>query len=480
MLMISRSTAAEAVLSEARARGDRAAALARSASPLLLAAAEELHAGHRAALEHPESFARGSAPHASSDLAERSIRAEFAVALGVSERVASRELDHARLLVEDLPTTRAALAGARLRWEAGQVVCAVAATLPPGSRAAFDTRAAELAARTTPTQLRRALARLREELHEQPLAERHRRAREDRAVWLTPEVDGMATLCALLPAPVAVGAYSRLDRIARILRDAAEGTPPLAAAEAGSCGAESSETTGAESAGITGAGAAGVISGAGDERTLAQLRADALADLLCEADVIDTVPDSVGADRPVPTLVTGVRAEVRVTLSASTASGADDASAELDGYGPIPADVARSLVPATVTRVLTEPRTGAVLSVGRTRRLPHRELRLLLQLRDVICRFPGCTRSAASAEADHVVEWRNGGGTDPGNLASLCVAHHHVRHGDRWTYVLHPDGTADWTTPTGRRITTRPPGLEERLRPGPPATPRFEDRPPPF
>ncbi|PPF52357.1 hypothetical protein C5C55_15510 [Rathayibacter sp. AY1C2] len=483
MTMISGSTAVEAVLSEVRARGDRAAALARSASPLLLAAAEELHAGHRAALEHPESFARGSAPHASSDLAERSIRAEFAVALGVSERVASRELDHARLLVEDLPTTRAALAGARLRWEAGQVVCAVAATLPPGSRAAFDTRAAELAARTTPTQLRRALARLREELHEQPLAERHRRAREDRAVWLTPEVDGMATLCALLPAPVAVGAYSRLDRIARILRDGAEGpagAEPPAATDAGSCGAESSGTTGAEPTGITGACDVDAISGAGDERTLAQLRADALADLLCEADVIGTVPDPVGADRPVPTLVTGVRAEVRVTLSASTASGADDASAELDGYGPIPADVARSLVPATVTRVLTEPRAGAVLSVGRTRRLPHRELRLLLQLRDVTCRFPGCTRSAASAEADHVVEWRNGGGTDPGNLASLCVAHHHVRHGDRWTYVLHPDGTADWTTPTGRRITTRPPGLEARLRPGPPATPRFADRPPPF
>ncbi|WP_420892803.1 HNH endonuclease, partial [Rathayibacter rathayi] len=30
------------------------------------------------------------------------------------------------------------------------------------------------------------------------------------------------------------------------------------------------------------------------------------------------------------------------------------------------------------------------------------------------------SRSASGAEADHVVEWRNGGGTDPGNLASLC------------------------------------------------------------
>ncbi|PPI70630.1 HNH endonuclease signature motif containing protein [Rathayibacter iranicus] len=464
--------AAEAALGEVRARGDRAAALARSASPLLLASAEELYAGYRIALERPESFARGSAPHVSSELAERSIRAEFAVALGVSERVASRELENARLLVEDLPATRSALAEARLRWEAGQAVCAVAATLPPGSRAEFDARAADLAARSTPTQLRRALARLREELHEQPLAERHRRAREDRAVWLSPEVDGMATLCALLPASVAVGVYARLDRIARILRDGAAGSDGAArsAGAAESARAEGSEP-GAEGAPVPG------LNG-GDERTLAQLRADALADILCDADVIGTIPDEAGANRPAPTLVPGVRAEVRVTLAASTASGLDDAPAELDGYGPIPAGTARNLLPATVTRVMTEPRTGAVLSVGRTRRLPHRELRLLLQLRDVTCRFPGCTRSASGAEADHVIEWRNGGGTDPGNLASLCVAHHHVRHGDRWIYVLHPDGTADWTTPTGRRITTRPPALEARLRSGP--RPSFDDRPPPF
>lgn len=460
------AAAAEAVLGEVRARGDRAAALARSASPLLLASAEELYAGYRVALERPESFARGSAPHASSELAERSIRAEFAVALGVSERVASRELENARLLVEDLPATRSALAEARLRWEAGQAVCAVAATLPSGSRAEFDARAADLAARFTPTQLRRALARLREELHEQPLAERHRRACDDRAVWLSPEVDGMATLCALLPAPVAVGAYARLDRIARILRDGPEGCARVGESD-GIAGSES----GAEGASVPG------LDG-GDERTLAQLRADALADILCDADVIGTIPDEAGADRPAPTLVPGVRAEVRVTLAASTASGLDDSPAELDSYGPIPAGTARNLIPATVTRVMTEPRTGAVLSVGRTRRLPHRELRLLLQLRDVTCRFPGCTRSASGAEADHVVEWRNGGGTDPGNLASLCVAHHHVRHGDRWTYVLHPDGTADWTTPTGRRMTTRPPAVEARLRSVP--CPSFDDRPPPF
>ncbi|MHC2187054.1 hypothetical protein ACVLV4_002721 [Rathayibacter agropyri] len=450
---------AEAVLTEVRTRGDRAGELARAAAPLLLAGAEELYAGYRAALAAPESFARGRTRSESRDLVERSVRAEFAVALGVSERVAARELEHAQLLIEHLPRTRAALAGARLRWESGQVICSVAATLPPPARTALDERAAELAVSMTPTQLRRAVARLRDQLHEQPLAERHARAREDRAVWITPETDGMATLCAFLPAHVAVGAFDRLDRIARTLRDGA-GSHGLGAA--GSARDSSARN-----------GCAG--DGSPDERTLAQLRADALTDLLCDGDITGTTPAG-GSERRVPTFVPGVRAEVRLTLPATTAVGLDSAPADLDGYGQIPADVARRLLPtaSTLHRVLMDPHTGVVTSVGRAYRVPPREMRLHLHLRDRTCRFPGCTRPAATAEADHTVEWRHGGETSLDNLASLCVAHHHVRHGERWTYRLHPDGTADWTTPTGRRVSTHPATIRE----APPA-PRFTDPPPP-
>ncbi|OOB91491.1 HNH endonuclease signature motif containing protein [Rathayibacter sp. VKM Ac-2630] len=415
--------APEALLGEVRGHGDRAAELARAASPILLASAEELYSGYRTAMAQPESFARGPADPASDDLAARSVRAELAVALGVSERTVARELDHAALLIEDLPLTRAALAAARMRWEAGQIVCAIAATLPVASRPAFDEQAADLAVAITPTQLRRALARLREELHPEPLTERHARAREDRAVWIAPEADGMAMLCAHLPATAALGMYSRLDRIARTLRDGAD---PDGAS--------------------------------GDQRTLAQLRADALTDLVCDGDLIGTIPLTDLESREAA-YVPGVRAHVRLTLTASTALGLDDAPVELDGYGPVPADSARSLLVSTLTRVVTEPDTGEVLSVGRTHRLPPERMRLFVQLRDETCRFPGCTRPASSAEADHTVEWRHGGETGPHNLASLCTAHHHVRHGDRWTYVLHPDGTTDWTTPTGRRVITRPPGL---------------------
>lgn len=387
----------------------------------------------------PEAFARGSAG-GSAELVERSVRAEFAVALGVSERDVARRLTVARLLVEELPTIRAALAQSRLLWEAAEVICSAAATLPASVLPEFDERTAEAATLLTPTQLRRAVARLREELHPEPLAERHARAREDRSVWVRAEIDGMATLCAMLPAVAAMGAYARVDRIAREVR-----------------GDTSSDSV------------------AGDGRTLAQLRADALTDLLVDGEI----PAPTPGEDTATTFVPGVRPEVRITLAASTAAGLDDAPAHLDGYGLVPADTARELVAvgASFTRVLTDPETGAVASVGRTHRVPPSRMRLHLQLRDQTCRFPGCTRSAAGSEADHVLEWRNGGDTSLENLASLCVAHHHVRHGDRWTYTLRPDGTVEWTTPSGRRVVGAPPALPGRP-PSPPPRPVVDEPPP--
>ncbi|ROS25561.1 uncharacterized protein DUF222 [Rathayibacter sp. PhB127] len=426
-----------AALAEVRDCFTDAAATERAASPTRLTAAERMHRGYRVALTVPESFARGATRSETRDLVERSIRAELAVAFGVSERDVSRRLETAQLLMEHLPLTRALLRDGRILWEMGEAICKTASSLPVASRAALDERAADAALTMTTTQLRRALGRWREELHEQPLAERHARAREDRAVWVTPDVDGMATLCVHGPAPAVTGAYDRLRRIARTLRD--DGGP----------------------------------------RTLQQLSADAAVDLLCDGDIAGTTPDP--HHRPDPTFVPGVRAEVRLTLAASTAVGLDDAPADLDGYGPVPAPIARELIrtAASFTRVLTDPETGAVVSVGRTYRVPPPQMRLHLQLRDQTCRFAGCTRPASTSEADHTLEWRNGGETSLENLVSLCTSHHHIRHGDQWTYVTSDDRTIVWTSPTGRRISNRPPPLPGRP-PEPPPGPRFADVPAPF
>ncbi|WP_123446508.1 MULTISPECIES: HNH endonuclease signature motif containing protein [unclassified Rathayibacter] len=426
-----------AALAEVRDCFTDAAAAERAASPTRLRAAERMHRGYRVALTVPESFARGATRSETRDLVERSIRAELAVTIGVSERDVSRRLETAQMLMEHLPLTRALLRDGRILWEVGEAVCRTASSLPESSRSALDECAADAALTMTTTQLRRALSRWREELHEQPLAERHARATLDRAVWVTPDVDGMATLCVHAPAPAVTGAYDRLRRIARTLRDD------------------------------------------GDPRTLQQLSADAAVDLLCDGDIAGTTPND--EHRPDPTFVPGVRAEVRLTLAASTAVGLDEAPADLDGYGLVPAPIARELIrtAASFTRVLTDPDTGAVVSVGRTRRVPPPQMRLHLQLRDQTCRFAGCTRPAATAEADHTLEWRNGGETSLENLVSLCTSHHHIRHGDQWTYVRHGDGMIVWTSPTGRRISNRPPALPGRP-PDPPPKPRFEDVPAPF
>ncbi|ROP56776.1 MULTISPECIES: HNH endonuclease signature motif containing protein [unclassified Rathayibacter] len=426
-----------AALAEVRDCFTDSAAAERAASPTRLRAAERMHRGHRIALTVPKAFARGATRSETRDLVERSIRAELAVTLGVSEREVSRRLETAQMLMEHLPLTRALLRDARILWEAGEAICRTASTLPEASRAALDERAADAALTTTTTQLRRALSRWREELHEQPLAERYARARQDRAVWVTPDVDGMATLCVHAPAPVVSGAYDRLRRIARTLRDD------------------------------------------GDPLTLQQLSADAAVDLLCDGDITGTTPNA--EHRPDPTFVPGIRAEIRLTLAASTAVGLDDAPADLDGYGPIPAEIARELIRTapSFTRVLTDPDTGAVVSVGRTHRVPPPQMRLHLQLRDQTCRFAGCTRPASTSEADHTLEWRNGGETSLENLVSLCTSHHHLRHGDQWTYIGSGDGTIVWTSPTGRRISNRPPPLPGRP-PDPPPRPRFDTVPAPF
>ncbi|QHC59125.1 DUF222 domain-containing protein [Rathayibacter sp. VKM Ac-2760] len=260
-----------AALAEVRDCFDDSAADERSTSPTRLRAAERLHRGYRLALTIPEAFARGASRSETRDLVERSVRAELAVAYSQSEREVSRRLEIAQMLMEHLPLTRVLLRDAKILWEVGEAICRTASSLPEESRTALDERAADEALTMTTAQLRRALSRWREELHEQPLAERHARAREDRAVWVTPEVDGMATLCLHAPAPAVTGAYDRLRRIARTLRDE------------------------------------------GDLRTLQQLSADAAVDLLCDGDITGTTPDP--EHREDPTFVPGLRAEVRLTLA---------------------------------------------------------------------------------------------------------------------------------------------------------------------
>ena len=71
------------------------------------------------------------------------------------------------------------------------------------------------------------------------------------------------------------------------------------------------------------------------------------------------------------------------------------------------------------------------------------------------CRFPGCTRRASRAELDHIVAY-DGTNTVEANLHPLCTRHHHCKHEGGWTVRRRPDGTTEWTSPTGRKYEKPP------------------------
>ena len=152
-----------------------------------------------------------------------------------------------------------------------------------------------------------------------------------------------------------------------------------------------------------------------------------------------------------------VRTEVMVLINADTLAGLDENPAELNGYGPISAETARSMILEALhwTPLLQDPATGEILTVGRTRRIPA-GLKRWLQARDGTCRFPGCSVNVTHAEIDHTTPYARGGPTDHTNLEHLCPKHHRFKTLGHWKARQPEAGTIEWNSPTGRTYTTDP------------------------
>ncbi|MER3388013.1 MAG: DUF222 domain-containing protein [Microcella pacifica] len=378
--------------------------------------------------------------------ARRVAATELATALRVSESAAQSLLNESAALTTTLPGTHAGLREGALSYAHTVAIVEEASNLPASSHAEFEKTLLPEATTRTAAGLRQRARVVRERLHPESIDERCRDARERRDVRLEPARDGMAWLTAYLPAENAIAAYRRVSEIATGL--------------AGSGDAEQR-----------------------DDRTLAQRRADVMTDLLHDgivsgsgagrgvrAQVLVTVPALTLLDRGAerasdvpPSANTGsastrVRATVRAHDRGSGALDSPVPPATLEGYGPISADVARRLAAhaPSFTRLLTHPETGAVLSVGRDRYAVPRDLRLWLRIRDETCRFPGCGRSAASADVDHTVDWQHAGATRHDNLAHLCEAHHRLKHQTAWLVHQAGGGVLEWTAPSGRQYRTDP------------------------
>lgn len=344
--------------------------------------------------------------------AVRAAAADIAVRVHMSEGQVRTRAHRAFVLKTRSPQVWHAYECGNVSEQNAATVAELAATLPdddPQAWCAFDDGVHEAAASTTPGKFRTRARAVRERVHKESLAERHQRSVADRFVELTPLLDGMAMLTAILPATTAIAIERRLDETARHLR------------------AQDDET-----------------------RTLAQLRADVFGDLL----TVDPTSDCVAANG------SHIGATVRITIPVLTLLGRSDEPATLDGYGPIDLDTAKDLASGARSwiRVLTHPVTGTVMDVDRRAYKVPADLRRLVGIRHATCVHPGCQRPSDRCEIDHTIRWADGGTTSADNLAPLCGPHHKIKDETLWGLVRDPDtGVLRWTSPTGFVCDADPP-----------------------
>lgn len=160
--------------------------------------------------------ARGPGLSGAAQLAERAFVADLATAMQLPEVTARGLVEDARSLVHDLPATLEELGRGAISYRHAQVMAGHTADLDAPARSAVEAAALPVASTTTPSGFTRRLRRVRELVHPEPVAVRHRRAAADRSVRLDPAADGMSWLTAFLPAVTGHAIMDRLDHAAAL------------------------------------------------------------------------------------------------------------------------------------------------------------------------------------------------------------------------------------------------------------------------
>jgi len=349
------------------------------------------------------------------DMALRSIAAEVAGAMRMTDRTVQRRIGEARVTIEGFPAAVAA-------WETGRIVRGhvtaivdAGVSLPAEMWADFEAVAIERCERDTPNRVRGELEILAHRMNPRSFAERHEEAAAGRCVRLVPGREGMSDLIATLPTVIAEGIHDRLTQQARAIIDTR---------------AERSASSEAV---------------ASDARSTDQVRADVFADLLLAGtpaldDTRDTTAGPLGA----------IRARIQVLVPAATLTGADHGPCDLAGRSPIDPATARALAGSTHIweRLFHDPTTGVTVATD-SYRVPS-GMRRFLQARDQHCRFPGCRVAAIRCEVDHTHDHALGGRTELSNLAHLCQRHHSMKQFTAWRVRQLSGGVLEWTSPLGR------------------------------
>lgn len=365
---------------------------------------------------------------------------EQAGSLRLSQQAMASRASEAEHLVHHLPLTYAACSKGELFLHQAKVLLDVtknvSAQVARRVEAALLPAAAGLCTSDLRTRAKVALMRAESELDVENgtelIADRLAEARADRRVSVRPDVDGMASLWALVPAEKAVRFSRDLDELCRQASQADKAS--------------------------------------GIERTADQRRADVLVAL---PGMILYEGRGVTLDGPLGLLM-------NITIPVMTVLDRGVEPAVLNGYGPISAEHARLLRPAAGLRgVYVDSETGQPVALdGRLtpacpdpadlraavdellkpfvavdsaepQHDPSARLTRLVHIRDVRCSGPGCSVPAARCDRDHVTPFSRGGETAAWNLTALSARCHQAKHAG-WTMVRHPDGSTTWHSPLGR------------------------------
>ena len=345
------------------------------------------------------------------------VAAEVGAELGISRARASSQMNYRVELLERLPMLGAAMAAGEVDFrviavavfrtglitdpQVLEVIDAKLAAVAPGWNKLSRNKVMELVDRWV--------------RHFDPAAERASRdADADRHVEIGPSHHGLAEFWGAVRAPDAAVLDRRLDQLAATV-----------------C--------------------------AEDSRTKRQRRADALAALaagqdsmVCDCGSVRCPAADAGA--------TAAQVVIHVLAEQATVSGESAMPGYLPGFGAVAAETVRDLA----TRALLRPLKPASEFTAESQYRPSVALAEFIRARDLCCRFPGCDVPAEFCDLDHSIPWALGGPTHPSNIHLKCRPHHLLKTfwwGENgWGEKQFPDGTIEWTSPSGRTYTTTPGG----------------------
>jgi hypothetical protein len=158
--------------------------------------------------------------------------------------------------------------------------------------------------------------------------------------------------------------------------------------------------------------------------------------------------------------------DISVIISMETLLGLAETPGMVPGVGPIPAEVARALAADGTWRAWVADANGAITATGSRGYVPSAAVARLVRAREAHCRFPGCRQPAHRCDLDHTIPYPRGA-TTSANLGPLCRRHHNLKTSGAFDLVpealpaapTHPPADPSgwtWRTPAGITVRAGP------------------------